>query len=155
MGYRIGSFNLRNIGLTALGNENERDLKKIAEIIRKEQFDVVALQEILSEGKAFISESYAKKSIMMELGNGWDFEWADAESSLQDNRNEGYAFVWNTRRLRMASTRLLDNTERVFKPRICSMNKEEIKRKPYYARFTPVGTVVGGPALCAYMFWKL
>ena len=46
MGYKIGSFNLRNLGLTALGNENARDLKKIADIIRKENFDVVALQEI-------------------------------------------------------------------------------------------------------------
>ena len=58
MGYKIGSFNLRNLGLTALGNENARDLKKIADIIRKENFDVVALQEILSEGKAFTSKGY-------------------------------------------------------------------------------------------------
>ena len=40
MGYKIGSFNLKNIGLTALGNKNERDLKKIAEIIKREKFDV-------------------------------------------------------------------------------------------------------------------
>ena len=62
MGYKIGSFNLRNLGLAAMGSSNERDLKLIARIIRKEKFDVVALQEVLSEGKAFLSPDYAKKS---------------------------------------------------------------------------------------------
>lgn len=104
MGYRIGSFNLRNLGLTALGQKSERSLKMIAEIIKREKFDVVALQEVLSEGKAFISPNYAKRSIMMELGPGWDFQWANAETSLADTRNEGYAFVWNTRRLRLSTT---------------------------------------------------
>lgn len=53
MGYKIGSFNVRNLGMTSLGKNNARDLQKIAEIIGKEKFDVVALQEVLSEGKAF------------------------------------------------------------------------------------------------------
>lgn len=145
MGYKIGSFNLRNIGLTALGSKSERDLKKIAEIIRKEQFDVVAIQEVLSEGKAFISAEYAKKSIMMELGTSWDFEWANAETTLADTRNEGYAFVWNKRRLRLVTTKLDNNIERVFYPRICRLNKRDMQRRPYYARFTPSGTIEGGP----------
>lgn len=145
MGYKIGSFNLRNIGLAALGTKSERDLKKIAEIIRSERFDVVALQEVLSEGKAFTSPDFAKRSIMMELGPEWDFQWANAETSLADSRNEGYAFVWNTRRLRMSTTILTDNTERTFYPRICRLNKADMQRRPYYARFTPVGTIEGGP----------
>ena len=145
MGYKIGSFNLRNIGLTALGNKSERDLKKIAEIIRKEKFDVVALQEILSEGKAFTSPDFAKRSIMMELGPDWDFQWANAETALADTRNEGYAFVWNTRRLRLATTIMQDNSERVFYPRICRLDKVDMQRRPYYARFTPSGTPEGGP----------
>lgn len=56
MGYKIGSFNVRNLGMTSLGKNNARDLQKIAEIIGKEKFDVVALQEVLSEGKAFFSQ---------------------------------------------------------------------------------------------------
>lgn len=65
--------------------ENERDLSLIADIIRKERFDVVALQEILSEGKAFTlsNYNYAKKPILMELGHDWDFQWADAETQLE------------------------------------------------------------------------
>lgn len=145
MGYKIGSFNLKNIGLAALGSKSDRDLKKIAEIIRKEKFDVVALQEVLSEGKAFISPDFTKKSIMMELGPEWDFQWANAETALADTRNEGYAFVWNTRRLRMATSILQDNSERIFYPRICRIDKVDMQRRPYYARFTPSGTPEGGP----------
>lgn len=142
MGYRIGSFNMRNLGLAAMGNNNERDLKKIAEIIRKEKFDVVALQEVLSEGKAFTSPDFAKKSILMELGPDWDFQWADTESKI-DSRREGYAFLWNKRRLRLATTELEDHTFRTFYPQICRINKEEMSRRPYYARFTPQGTLGG------------
>ena len=43
MGYNIGSFNLHNIGVNALLNNNPRDLAKIATIIKNEGFDVVAL----------------------------------------------------------------------------------------------------------------
>lgn len=138
MSYKIGSFNLRNIGLSAFGND--RDLKVIAEIIKKEQFDVVALQEVLSEGKVFSNSNsqWSKKSILMELGNNWEFQWADVESK-NDRRHEGYAFLWNKNRLRLATTKLLDGTIRTFNPRICKMNKEEMIRRPYYARFTPQG----------------
>lgn len=145
MGYKIGSFNLRNLGLAALGNKNERNLNKIAQIIKEEKFDVVALQEVLSEGKAFTSPDYAKKSILMELGENWDFQWANAETALTDTRNEGYAFVWNKRRLRLAATELEDHSIRTFTPRICRLNKADMKRRPYYARFTPSGTPEGGP----------
>ena len=77
MEYKIGSFNMRNLGKSALGDE--RDLRKIAEIIRKEGFDVVALQEVLSEGQAFYTSTHTKNSILMELGNDWDFMWANGQ----------------------------------------------------------------------------
>ena len=63
MGYNIGSFNLHNIGVNALLNNNPRDLAKIATIIKNEGFDVVALQEIRSEGKAFTLEKQNLKKI--------------------------------------------------------------------------------------------
>lgn len=142
MGYKIGSFNVRNLGLSALGNE--RDLRLIAEIIKREQFDVVALQEVLSEGKAFtnVNSKWTKKSIMMELGKDWDFQWADVEAE-NDRRHEGYAFLWNKKRLRLATTKLVDGEIRTFNPRVCRMNKEEMIRQPYYARFTPQGKLGG------------
>ena len=42
MSYRIGSFNCHNFK-----NFDSRDLQCFADIISKEQFDIVALQEIL------------------------------------------------------------------------------------------------------------
>ena len=32
LGYKIGSFNLKNLGISSLGEHNERDLQKIAEM---------------------------------------------------------------------------------------------------------------------------
>lgn len=146
MGYRIGSFNLRNLGLAAMGNGNSRNLRTIANIIRDEGFDVVALQEVLSQGKAFMSEDYAKKSILMELGPDWDFSWADAGSE-SDPRHEGFAFVWRKSKLRLSSTMVntrYGTVERVFYPRMCKTSQADLFRRPYYGRFTTQG-VLGGP----------
>lgn len=146
MGYKIGSFNLRNLGLAAMGNGNSRNLRTIANIIRDEEFDVVALQEILSQGKAFISEDYAKKSILMELGADWDFSWADAGAE-NDPRHEGFAFIWRKSRLRLSSTMVSTRygmVERTFYPRMCKSTQSNLLRRPYYGRFTTQG-VLGGP----------
>ena len=146
MSYRIGSFNLRNLGLSSMGKNNPRNLATIAKIINDERFDIVALQEVLSQGKALASEDYAKNSILMELGSDWDFAWADAGAE-NDPRNEGYAFVWRKSRLRMATTEVSTNygiVNRTFYPRMCKVNREHMHRQPYYGRFTTSG-VGGGP----------
>ena len=125
MSYKIGSFNLRNLGLTAMGTDNVRNLRTIARIINDEGFDIVALQEVLSEGKAFISEDYAKKSILMELGADWDFSWADAGAE-NDPRHEGFAFVWRKSRLRLSSAEVSTRygiVERTFYPRMCKVTR--------------------------------
>ena len=158
MSYKIGSFNMRNLGLTAMGENNPRNFRKIAEIIKGEQFDVVALQEVLNEGKAFTSPNYAKHSILMELGSDWDFQWANAETALADTRNEGYAFVWKTKRLRMSIVELYDDGTRTFYPRICRLSRVDMKRRPYYARFTSADTPNGGPwaeyrLLCIHTYY--
>ena len=49
--YVIGSFNLRDLNFSNISNDDtheklSRDFAKIAEIIVKENFDVIALQEI-------------------------------------------------------------------------------------------------------------
>lgn len=144
--YKIGSFNLRNLGLSSMGSDNPRSLSTIAKIINDEGFDIVALQEVLSEGKAFRSEDYAKKSILMELGTEWNFEWADSGAE-NDFRHEGYAFVWRNKRVDLASTEVstrYGNVKRTFYPRMCKTNREYIHRRPYYGRFTTKG-VLGGP----------
>ena len=135
MGYVIGSFNLKDFGEKAL---QVRDLYKIAEIIKNENFDVVALQEIFLykiQGKDDTNPIEKLKNI---LGFSWEYEWADAEN--ETGSHEGYAFLWNSNRLRLAS----DDDGKPFKPRIWKkINKYDIKRRPFYARFTP--TDEGGP----------
>ena len=170
MSYKIGSFNMRNIGTSALSKGNDRNLQLIAKIIREENFDVVALQEVLNEGKAFDNVlvetspecNYFKKSILMELGgpNEWGFRWAkaSADPDSKDKRVEGYAFLWNKKRLDLATTIIAGGSERTFNPRMCNINKSDLIRKPYYARFTPVNTIEGGPwielrLLCIHTYW--
>ena len=140
MSYRIGSFNLKNLGQTAMGKEHPRDLAKIAEIIRTEDFDVVALQEVLSEGKALsLEQDSVKRSILYELGTSeWDFAWAHAESET-DPRSEGYAFLWKKTRFRLPVAQLENGTKRTFYPRICRLRRDLMTRKPYYARFVARG----------------
>lgn len=146
MSIKIGSFNLRNLGRESMDASNSRNLHTIANIINDEGFDLVALQEVLSEGKAFSSEQYAKQSILMELGMDWDFSWADAGAE-KDPRHEGFAFVWRKSRLRLCSSEASTRygiVERTFYPRMCKDNCENMLRRPYYGRFTTKG-VLGGP----------
>ena len=160
--YRIGSFNLRNLGFSVFDETNKRDLKKIADIIRGENFDVVALQEVLSEGKAFTlgDFGFAKKSILMELGRDqWDFEWAYAGGE-NDWRYEGYAFIWNKKRLRLCTTNVvtpLGIQERTFYPRMLKISRNKMLRMPYYARFTanglPGGTNVEFRLICIHTYF--
>jgi len=152
MGFKIGSFNMRNIGFSALADSNERDIEKIAEIIKKEQFDVVALQEVQSEGKAFYLPDFAKRTILMELGPDWDFRWGQA------SYKEELAFIWNKKRMRLPTVTLKDGTEREFEPRLCEVKEAgKMIRRPYYARFTPQGTFASNLAefrlLCVHTYY--
>lgn len=142
--YRIGSFNLNNIGIGSF--TNSRDLVKIASIIQEERLDVVALQEVLSEGKIFtkndVPSSIAKSSIITNLGGPerWGFEWA--YSGDESPRHEGYAFLWNKKRLRLSTAKVTRNGvtfERVYYPRMIPSYGDNMKRNPYFARFTPQG----------------
>lgn len=134
MRFRFGSFNMFN--MAAYG---EKNYQKIAEIIRQEDFDVVAFQEILSEGKAL--EFY----VMKYLPN-YDFKWVDTTASSTfsfsaDQRGEGFAFAWKKNRLQLASSATKNGT-RVYEPRKIN---EEVRdsssiffRQPLYARFVPI-----------------
>ena len=160
--YRIGSFNLHNIGVGAFANE--RNLEKIANIILEEQLDVVALQEVLTEGKIFTKDdlpsSITKSNIISYLGGPerWGFEWAF--SGDESIRHEGYAFLWNKDRLRLSSAQVTRNGstfERIYIPRMIQANGKDMRRKPYFARFTPQGRQGGSSfeirLLCVHTFF--
>lgn len=135
MGYKIGSFNIENLGLGALDTKKDerkdRDLKKIAEIIRKENFDIVAFQEIKSDGKAFWSiGTSTKQGILYELGRNWEF-WPSKNENVTGNTE--FAFVWRKDRVVLSDG---------YNPCLVEYRKKgdsiELIRNPIIARFTPV-----------------
>lgn len=107
-----------------------RDLDRIASIIMDNGFDIVALQEVLSGGKILTGvntksvSGQAKAydySLKSRLGKEWDICWRDPETSAknypylgEDNRGEGYAFLWNTSKFELP---LDDKGNKIF-PRI-------------------------------------
>ena len=133
MSYKIGSFNVKNLSC-----DNRVNLETIAEIIKKENFDVIVFQEVLRQGMVL-------KTLMVYLGKKYDVRWgmSDVNSGAfsGDRRGEGYAFVWNKSRLELPTS----ETEygiRVFEPRIWhqySLNRTDGKtrlvRDPFYGRF--------------------
>jgi endonuclease/exonuclease/phosphatase family metal-dependent hydrolase len=122
-----------------------KDLDTIANIIVSEQFDVIALQEVLSY-EALIM-------ILRRLPRYWEGKWdqprsnkaeleyvdakdADGKPSTQNTRRstntaKGYAFLWNTRRLRECSK----TGPLIFE----QIKSGALVRNPYYGRFTPAG----------------
>lgn len=116
MGYRIGSFNMCNLSYESKG-EVKKDFEKIAEIISSENFDIVAMQEVVSES--------ALKHMVKNLRNGqWKCKWGRPKS-YHPNAEKGYAFVWNERRVREIPAE--DNLQII--------QEKTMTRSPFYARF--------------------
>ena len=148
MSYRIGSFNVRNWGRTSC-----KDFAKIAEIITEEQLDVVAFQEVLSEGIGI--KRMLEQAVKYHLYD-WDFCWGSpAEPTdktklndmiLNDRRGEGYAYIWNKKKFRLSQTIKL-GADYVFDPRIINSKSNDVKmdcslfaRTPFYMRLQPTNT---------------
>ena len=117
MSYKIASFNMRNFGNTA---GSTRDLNKIAEIILDEEFDIVALQEILSEGKG------VKRLLELALGPRWGIAVSTGISRTADNRDEQCAYIWNKQRFKFAEVSV--NTRYGEKQRISLVRKSYLEQ---------------------------
>ncbi len=134
MEYKIGSFNMERFGANA-----KKDLAKIAEIIYEEDLDVVAMQEIFSEGKGVkkLLEHFAQHELY-----DWDICCPDpAETKDFESRGETYAYLWNKKRFKLVELSKLDN-KKVFEPRIIKRSDTGIDcscfvRPPYYIRLQP------------------
>jgi len=146
MEIRIGSFNMKKFGATS-----NKDFEKIAEIIVGENFDIVALQEIFSNGKGV--NRLLEQNVKHELHN-WDYCFdAPSESNdltkLEDmlstkSRGEGYAFLWKKNRFKKVEFSKLGTT-RIFEPRIINSLSKDVNvdcsffaRTPYYIRLQPI-----------------
>ena len=127
MEIRIGSFNMNNFG----GSSN-KDFGKIAEIIVEENLDVVALQEIFSEGRGV--SRLLEQNVKYELYN-WDYCFAAPSESrditkmedmvVKKTRSEGYAFLWKKSRFKKVEFSKLGETRR-FEPRIINSLSKDV-----------------------------
>ncbi len=146
MEIKIGSINMKNWGYTS-----NKDFQKIAEIIIEENFDIVALQEILSEGKGVqrMMESAVKSELYdWDVRFGFPSESSDPDKTsdmiMRDRRGEGYAFLWNKKRFKLAEFTSFSQ-KRVFEPRIINSLQNDVNvdcsifaRTPYYIRLEPI-----------------
>lgn len=114
--YKVGSFNTHNLSLGT-----NRDIERIANMIKQNHLDIVALQEVLSDGRRItgstdspnkiVQTEMLKRSLMYHLGSNWAcrVEKPDNHQTSkypypylgEDRREEAYAFVWNTDRIEL------------------------------------------------------
>lgn len=145
MSYRIASFNMKNFSLAT-----DKDLNRIAAIIKEENFDIVAMQEVLAEGRPIsgipvqnkMAQKMAiEKSLIGRLGQQWDSFWGDPKTNSKfypylgnDSRGEGYAFLWNTKRIELMD---VPNNPRIFRNYKTNFGSGALRlaRDPLYGRF--------------------
>lgn len=136
MAYKIGSFNMFKFSFQS-DSEIRKDLIVLSRIIRDNNFDVIALQEVFTPN--------ALDRLLDCLGR---YEWSgvwDSPRSFSSIAAEGYGFIWNKRRMRLAVTILPDGTKKIFQPHIYNqyrvdrrIGQTQLIRNPFYARFEPL-----------------
>ena len=136
MAYKIGSFNMFKFSFQS-DSEIRKDFNVLSRIIRDNRFDIIALQEVFSPN--------ALGRLLDYLGRfEWDGVW-DSPTSFSSIAAEGYGFIWNKRRMRLAVTTQPDGTTKTFRPHIYNqyrvdrrLGQTQLIRNPYYARFEPL-----------------
>ncbi len=105
MSYHIGSFNVRDLNYSNKsvdGEDLKRDFEKIAEIIVRENFDVVAVHELNSESA--LNYLVSKCNLFSSSIRFYDKVFGkDMPTNSRDP--ERYGFIWNAKRLRLISKR--------------------------------------------------
>lgn len=155
MSYRIASFNMYNFSLRS-DSTIKKNLDTIAKIIKDNNIDIVAMQEVLAAGRPLMGISLKKdagrlpyeKSLLYRLGKDWECCWKSAETSSKyypylggDERGEGYAFLWNTKKFEL----LKDEKGNEIFPTIyrnyhVQSGQLRLIRDPLYGRFKIKGT---------------
>lgn len=138
MRYRIASFNMKN-----WGKNPSRDFEKISDIIVEEDLDIVAFQEIWSEGAGV--KRLLQEDVKHQLYN-WDLHWAVPRETRDltkiaetiSRRSEGYAYIWNARKFKLTETTTLQGAIRKYEPRIVQRHASSFVRAPYYIRLQPL-----------------
>ena len=107
-------------------DENIRkDMQAICEMI-KEQFDVIALQEIFTPNAM-------KYLLLRNLGSSWDGRWGQPKTR-SPQAAEGYAFLWNKNKFKLVET---ENNPQIIESYHCAP-LPRLLRNPYFIRLIPV-----------------
>lgn len=108
--------------------EIKKEYARIAEIIREENFDIIAMQEVLNEGSM-------KSLLMPALGSKWDYRWGSPDP-YYSSTNEGYAFLWRKDKFNLET---YDKDPQILSQYGIGRNGNNgLIRPPYYARFSPI-----------------
>ena len=139
--YVIGSFNVNRLSRSTATRYRA---EQIADIIFHEEMDLVALQEV--------QDADALMPVRSCLGQNWDgvWLWSRPKKGMRDPDHdpggEGYAFLWDKRRLRKVHAAQLNGDLGTYEPCIYQQyhvqkakGQEELIRDPVYGRFTPSG----------------
>lgn len=138
MSYSVVSFNLRNIYDSAMN----RDWETVAEILKDEHADIVAIQEVFSE----LPIKYLCKRMNSGFFSDWRFKMV-SRGTCRNARKEGYSFLWNARRVDLSPReKVSPDGSRVVvgvhEPEVRSEWSRSLIRPPCVARFVPVGWCV-------------
>jgi len=117
----IGSFNMFKFSANT-----HKELECVRAIINKNEIDILAIQEIFSQG--------ALNNLLRELGPGWDGRWKSPDSKSV-SAAEGYAFVWNTNKICLSHRRSGEPFEPVIHRQYPHKEAGALIRDPFYARF--------------------
>ena len=128
-GFMIGSFNLLKLGEQTI-RQRQREWPKIAEIVRDQKIDILAVQEVFHEEPV--------KRLINQLNHTgsqtWEYRFS-ASRTCRNNLREGYAFLWNKKRIS-----LLPKEHGVFaEPELRNEYSKSLVRPPYVGRFIPIG----------------
>lgn len=147
---KICSFNICKLSRNNISTNKK--IEKIAKIINQGGYSIVALQEVIDE--------HSVQELSKILDGNWAYSYArppkmtysiDEWKKIDNEAAEGYAFLWNTYEVDLASTEVFNKDghsfapplKRIYYPRIVNMDSHEIIcdrtlrliRNPYYGRF--------------------
>lgn len=155
MKIRIASFNIEKFSRQSVyyaeDSESRKDIEMIAKIIRENNFDIIALQEVFHPEALKCLLRVLSNQIPIDIpvsriglytaqiagfkSDKWEARWAKPRTKYSDMAAEGYAFIWNTKRIELSK----NMKGKAFEPRIADYgHASELVRPPLIARFNPL-----------------
>lgn len=114
-----------------------RDWSTVADIMRDARADIVAVQEVFSE----LPFKWLCQRLNVGFLSDWRY-WCVSRQTCRNGRGEGYAFLWNAKRVDLSPVEKDGRTVGVYEPEIRTEWSRSLVRPPCVARFTPVGWCV-------------